>query len=49
MNERVLIVEDEERIARFIEMELSYEGYQVEKAFDGRTGLEKALNAILIS
>jgi two-component system response regulator ArlR len=44
MNERVLIVEDEERIARFIEMELSYEGYQVEKAFDGRTGLEKALN-----
>jgi two-component system response regulator ArlR len=44
MNEKVLIVEDEERIARFIEMELSYEGYQVEKAFDGRTGLEKALN-----
>ena len=44
MQEKILIVEDEEKIARFIEMELSYEGYQVEKAFDGRTGLEMALS-----
>lgn len=42
MNDKILIVEDEEKIARFIEMELSYEGYKVEKAFDGRKGLEMA-------
>ena len=39
-----MIVEDEEKLARFIEMELSYEGYKVQKAHDGRTGLEKALS-----
>lgn len=42
MNEKILIVEDEEKLARFVEMELSYEGYSVEKAYDGRTGLELA-------
>ncbi len=40
--ERVLIIEDEEKIARFVELELGYEGYQVEKALDGRDGLEMA-------
>lgn len=40
--ERILIIEDEEKIARFIELELKYEGYEVEKAFDGRAGLELA-------
>jgi len=44
MNEKVLIIEDEEKLARFIEMELSYEGYRVQKAHDGRAGLEKALS-----
>ena len=39
---RILIVEDEEKIARFIELELKYEGYEVEKAFNGRDGLEFA-------
>ena len=34
-----MIVEDEENLSRFIELELSYEGYQVEKAVDGRSGL----------
>jgi DNA-binding response OmpR family regulator len=43
MNEKILIVEDEEKLARFIEMELQYEGYKVEKAFDGRSGLDLAL------
>ncbi|MCF6460805.1 response regulator transcription factor [Clostridium sp. Cult3] len=42
MMERILIVEDEEKIARFIELELKYEGYEVEKAFNGRDGLELA-------
>ena len=37
---RILIIEDEEKIARFIELELKYEGYEVEKAFNGRDGLE---------
>lgn len=37
--ERILIIEDEEKLARFVELELSYEGYEVEKAHDGRDGL----------
>ena len=40
---KILIVEDESKIARFVELELKYEGYEVEIAADGRTGLEKAL------
>ncbi|MBQ3157694.1 MAG: response regulator transcription factor [Clostridia bacterium] len=41
---RILIVEDERKIARFLELELLHEGYEVETAGDGRTGLEKALS-----
>ena len=44
MEERILLVEDEEKLARMVELELRYEGYTVEKAFDGRSGLEKALS-----
>jgi DNA-binding response OmpR family regulator len=43
MGARILIVEDEAKIARFLELELQHEGYEVDKAFDGRTGLDKAL------
>ena len=39
----ILIIEDEEKIARFVELELSHEGYETDKAADGRTGLEKIL------
>ena len=39
---KILLVEDEEKLARFVELELTHEGYQVEKAFDGRRGLEMA-------
>ncbi len=42
MKERILIVEDEEKLARFVELELSYEGYEIKKATDGRAGLELA-------
>lgn len=42
MDNRILIIEDEEKIARFIELELQHEGYEVEKCADGRTGLEMA-------
>ncbi len=44
MNEHILIVEDEEKISRFVELELIHEGYRVSKAFDGRTALEMAEN-----
>ncbi len=40
---RILIVEDEAKIARFVELELTHEGYEVDKAEDGRTGVEMAL------
>ena len=43
-NIRVLIVEDEENLARFMELELLHEGYEVEKAADGRKALEMALS-----
>lgn len=39
---KILVVEDEEKIARFIELELQHEGYETGKAADGRTGLEMA-------
>lgn len=40
---RVLIIEDEKNLARFLELELQYEGYEVEKCYNGRTGLKAAL------
>lgn len=44
MPEQILIVEDEEKIARFVELELKHEGYEVEKAANGREGLLAAQN-----
>lgn len=38
---KILIVEDEQKIARFLELELNYEGYEVYIANNGRDGLEK--------
>ena len=38
----ILIVEDEEQIARFLELELMHEGYTTCKADNGRSGLETA-------
>ena len=40
---KILIVEDDSKIARFVELELRHEGYDTETATDGRTGLAKAL------
>ncbi len=42
--DKILIVEDEEKLNRMIELELKYEGYDTGKAFDGRIGLEMALS-----
>ena len=40
----ILIVEDEEKLARFVELELVHEGYEVTKCGDGREALELATN-----
>jgi two-component system response regulator MprA len=42
MAEQILVIEDEQRIAQFIERGLIFEGYRVEVAHDGRTGLQMA-------
>lgn len=39
-NNKVLIIEDETKLARFIELELKHEGYQVFVAYDGRSGYD---------
>jgi len=41
---KVLVVEDEEKLARFVEMELNHEGYSVTKAFTGREGYDLAVS-----
>ncbi|WP_066065778.1 response regulator transcription factor [Neobacillus soli] len=44
MNERILVVEDEKQIAKILKIELEYEGYEVVVAYDGKSGLQSALN-----
>lgn len=44
MMNRILLVEDEKSIARFIELELKHESFEVVVAYDGREGLDLALN-----
>ena len=46
MAEKILIIEDEAKIARFIELELAHEGYETDKAEDGRKGLEMAESGV---
>ncbi|BCU81727.1 DNA-binding response regulator [Polycladomyces abyssicola] len=41
--ERILIVDDEDRIRRLLTMYLEREGYEIEEAEDGETALSKAL------
>jgi two-component system response regulator MprA len=42
MSNRILVIEDEERIAQFLKRGLIYEGYRVDVAYDGQTGLDIA-------
>ena len=42
MGNRILLVEDEKNIARFIELELRHEGFDVVHHISGREGLEAA-------
>lgn len=44
MPQHILIVEDEKNIARFLELELIHEQFEVTVAGDGRRGLELALS-----
>ncbi|KRM97777.1 response regulator transcription factor [Loigolactobacillus rennini] len=40
---KVLIIEDEKNLARFVELELKHEGYETVVHYNGRTGLDAAL------
>ncbi|MFC5448560.1 response regulator transcription factor [Paenibacillus aestuarii] len=40
---RILVIEDEKSLARFIQLELEHEIFYVETAYDGRSGLDLAL------
>lgn len=42
MTTRILVIEDEERIRQFLQRGLSFEGYRVDTAEDGQTGLDLA-------
>ena len=42
MTEKILVIEDDEKLARMIELELVHEEYEVEKAGDGISGLKAA-------
>ncbi len=43
MIKKILIIEDEVKIARFLKLELEHEGYLADTVHDGREGLEKAV------
>ncbi len=42
MQRNILVVEDEEKLARFVELELRHEGYEVMKCGNGRDALDIA-------
>lgn len=44
MSAHILIVEDEEKLARFVELELLHEGYGVSKVFNGRDAYQLAIS-----
>lgn len=44
MVKKILIIEDEKNLARFVSLELQHEGYEVTIAHDGRSGLEQAID-----
>lgn len=43
MKEKILIVEDEKQIARFLQLEFEHEGYEVKIVYDGTSGVKEAL------
>ena len=45
-NKRILVVDDEERIVRFIRLNLEQDGFQVVEAFTGKQAMEKLRQAL---
>ena len=43
MNEKILIIEDEEGLVKGLKINLVDEGYEVDYALNGKVGLQKAL------
>lgn len=43
MSKKILMIEDEKSLARFVSLELQHEGYTVDIEHSGKSGLEKAL------
>ncbi len=43
-NQRILIIEDEKNLSRFVELELKHEGYETKVCADGRSGLQAAID-----
>ena len=41
---KILVIEDEENMAKFVQLELQHENYEVTVERDGRTGLDAALS-----
>jgi two-component system response regulator MprA len=46
MAARILVIEDDERIAQMIQRGLAFEGYRVDVALDGEAGLQRAREAV---
>ena len=44
---KILLIEDEVKLARFVELELKYEGYDVTTCHDGRVGMEMITNQVM--
>ena len=38
---RILVVDDEERMVRFIRLNLEHDGFQVSEAFNGKEAIQK--------
>ncbi len=44
VNKKILIVEDDLKLLRYLELELQHEGYETHTLSNGKAGLEEALN-----
>ena len=45
---RILVVDDEERMVRFIRMNLEHDGFQVSEAFNGKQAIKNCAMSRLI-
>ena len=42
--QKILIVEDEKKLARYLQLELTHEGYEIRLAHDGRAAIAASRN-----